>query len=64
MRLLLVEVSLYGIKNAVDELSGLVGRKATSDFEGFINRDRAWSWFVKKLVNGEAEDVAINDCHA
>ena len=64
LRLLLVEISLDGIEYAVDELRGFVSREATRDLERFIDCYGAWCRFVKKLVDGEAQDVAIDDRHA
>src|ERR1041385_739378 len=63
LRLLFVEVSLDGVENAVDELRGFVRREAACDLESFVDRYRARRWLVKKFVDGEAQDIAIDDGH-
>src|SRR5436305_3041562 len=62
--MLFVEVALDGIEDAVDELCGFVGREATGDFERFVDGDGARRRLMQEFIDGEAQDVAINDSHA
>ena len=64
LRLLLVEVAFNRVEDSVDKLGGFVGGETAGDFQGFVNCDRAWRWFVEKLVNGQAQDIAIDYGHA
>ena len=61
LRLFLIEIAFDGVQNAVDELGSFEGRKAAGDFERFVDGHGARSGFVKKFVNGEPEDVAIDE---
>ena len=63
LRLLLIQIALYGIENAVDELRSFVGGKSAGYFQGFVDGHGARSRFVKKLVDSQAENVAIDYRH-
>src|SRR5688572_488472 len=64
LRLLLVEVAFDGVENAVDKLRSFVSGKTARNLEGFVDCDGARRRLVKKFVDGEAQDVAIDDGHA
>src|ERR1700741_107465 len=64
LRLFLVEIALYGVEDAVDELGSFVSGKAAGNFECFIDCDSARRWFVQKFINRETQDIAINDRHS
>ena len=64
LRLLFVEVAFDGVENAVDELGRFVSREAARDLECFVDSDSAWRRLVQKFVDGEAQDIAIDDGHA
>ena len=64
LRSLLIQITLDGVEDAVDELGRFESREAARYFERFIYRDGARGGFVKKLVNGEPEDVPIDRGHA
>ena len=61
---LLIQVTLDGVEDAVDELGRFECREAARYFESLVYRDGARGGFVKKLVNGEPEDVPIDGGHA
>jgi hypothetical protein len=63
LRMLLVQVSLDGVEDAVDELRRLVGGEAPGDFERFVDGDGARRRLVQELVDGQPQDIAIDDGH-
>src|SRR6185312_2555471 len=62
--MMFVEVALDGVKDTVDKLRSFVGREPSRYLECFVDGDSAWSSFVKKFVDCETKDVAIDDCHS
>src|SRR5215472_6452173 len=64
LRLLLVKIALDSVEDTVDELGGFVSRKATGNFQRFIDRYGAGRGFEKEFVDGEPENIAIDDGHA
>src|SRR5690606_24475842 len=57
------QIELYCVQNAVDELGGFECGKAPRDLESFVDNDRVRRVGIKKLVNGETKNVAVNDRH-
>src|SRR2546421_9542302 len=64
LRALAVEVAFDCVEDAVDELRGLVGGEAAGDLQRLVDGDGAWRRLVEELVDGHAQDVAVNDGHA
>ena len=64
LRLLLVEVALDGVEDAVYELCCFVSGKTAGNLECLVDCNCARRGFVKKLVHGEAQDIAIDNCHS
>src|SRR6266508_2309457 len=62
--LLLIQVTLDGVENTVDELRSFVSREAASYFQGFVDGDRARGRFVKEFVDGKAKNIAVDNRHA
>src|SRR5437762_2609401 len=64
LRLFLIKIALDGVEDAVDELGCFVSGEPSRDFQGFVDGDSARSGFVEEFVDGESQDVAIDDRHA
>jgi len=59
------QVAFYGIEDSVYELSCFERREAPRYFESFVYHYGLGSvGFVEKLVDGEPEDVSVDNCHA
>src|SRR6266404_7824531 len=63
LRLLLIQIALDGVEDAVDELGGFVSREAAGNFESFVDGDGARCRLVQKLINGKPQNIAIDDRH-